>query len=214
MRKKLISVFCFTMLFASLLVPIVQAADPDVVKGKTATASDQYDAVWGPEAGIDGDNVGTGWSALNPGTKDPTWWAVDLGESYDLSGHEINWYDTKGAGNDFRYNVEVSADNKNWTVALDRTTENSLKADQIQNETWKANNVRYVRFNFTSVPDTKWASFLELKIFGQKTASAAATSDSATSNPKTGDAGIIPYLILAGVAAFVGTIMMRKKKRI
>lgn len=140
----------------------------NVALNKTATASNEYSSSYSAAKGNDG-NTGTRWCAVDGGLN--YWWKVDLGGNYDLTGSEVNW---EFDGRVYKYKVEVSADNTNWTLKVDKT--NNTLATQIQYDGFTASSARYVRITITGLPisPVTWASFWEFKVFG--TASAGNTS--------------------------------------
>lgn len=108
--------------------------------------------------GNDG-NTSTRWCAADGSFNH--WWTVDLGGLYNLSGSQVSW---EKAGKVYKYKVEVSTDNTNWTLKADKTS--STVAQQIQSDSFNANGVRYVRITVTGLESGCWASFSEFKVFG------------------------------------------------
>lgn len=89
------------------------------------------------------------------------WWTVDLGAAYNLSGSQVTW---EKAGKIYKYKVEVSSDNSNWTVKADRT--GNTAAQQQQTDSFAAQGVRFVRISVTGLESDCWASISEFKVFG------------------------------------------------
>jgi hypothetical protein len=85
---------------------------------------------------------------------------VDLGASYNLTGSEVMW---EKSGKVYKYKVEVSADNTNWTLKADKT--NNTSAAQTQSDSFSGA-VRYVRITVTGMEPGCWASFFEFRVFG------------------------------------------------
>lgn len=151
---------------------------PNLALNKTATASSSESSYGrGPEKGNDGD-TGTRWCAID-GTV-PQWWKVDLGASYNLTGTEVMW---EFGGRVYKYKVEVSADNTNWTLKVDKT--NATSTEQIQTDNFTANSVRYVRITITGLPATPptYASFYEFRVFGSAGGATATPTPTPTATP-------------------------------
>jgi len=106
---------------------------------------------------LDG-NTDTWWSAGNGNANN--WWKVDLGKEYDLTGSEIAFLDDTHV---WRYKVEVSKDNTNWSTAFDLTANTSTS--QTQTHSYKAT-ARYVRVTFTQTPASLWTAFSEFRVYG------------------------------------------------
>ncbi|WP_167611943.1 glycoside hydrolase family 2 TIM barrel-domain containing protein [Maribellus sediminis] len=100
----------------------------------------------------------TRWCAANGNSNQ--WWSVDLGASYNLEYFRINWE----FGGDYKYIIEVSEDNVNWTVVVDR--QENTSTEQIQDGELIAENVRYVRIRVIENYSWYWTSFYEFEIFG------------------------------------------------
>jgi hypothetical protein len=126
--------------------------------GKTASA-DSSQAANPAASGNDGSTT-TRWCA-NDGNLNH-WWKVDLGASHALTGSEVMW---EKSGVVYKYKVEVSTDNTNWTMAIDKTNNTSTAQTQTDNFTATA---RYVRITVTglSTNPVAWASFFEFRVFG------------------------------------------------
>jgi hypothetical protein len=132
-------------------------AGSNLAQGKTAT-SDGFQAANPIASGNDG-NTGTRWCAANGNLNH--WWTVDLGASHNLTGSEVMWEFARN----YKYKVEVSTDNTNWTLKVDKTA--TTNASQTQNDPFTAT-ARYVRITITGLPTTPttWASFYEFRVFG------------------------------------------------
>ncbi|MBL4935998.1 discoidin domain-containing protein [Clostridium sp. YIM B02515] len=130
----------------------------NVAKGKKAS-SDSEQSQNPASSGNDG-NSSTRWCADDG--SEGHWWKVDLGDFYDISGTEAIW---EVDGKAYKYKIEVSPDDENWTLKVDKT--NNTSTEQVQQDTLTANSVRYVRITITGLDNT-WASFYEFKVFGSK----------------------------------------------
>jgi len=125
---------------------------------KTVTISTEESGNSGKN-GNDGD-YSTRWCASNSSKNQ--WWKVDLGAEYDLSYYQLSW-EMKEV---YKYVIEGSADNKNWSVVLDKR--NNTNANSLQNGTLSAKNVRYIRITITENPSWYWSSFYEFEVYGSK----------------------------------------------
>ncbi len=66
-------------------------------------------------------------------------------------------------GEVYKYRIEISEDNTNWTVKVDKTSNN--RTDQVQTD-YFTGTARYVRITVTGLPSGANASFYEFKVFG------------------------------------------------
>jgi hypothetical protein len=108
--------------------------------------------------GNDG-NSSTRWSA-NDGRLNH-WWKVDLGASYTLTGTKVMFQYARN----YKYKIEVSMDNINWTVVVNQTTNTSTA--QTRQDSFSATG-RYVRITYTGLPylQPAWASHYEFEVYG------------------------------------------------
>lgn len=127
----------------------------NIATNKTASADSTLSG-HDPARGNDEDTVSY-WSAGDANANH--WWKTDLNGSYNLTGTEILF---QKAAN-YKYKIEVSADNTNWTLAADNTATTSTYQSRTDNFT--ANNVRYIRITVTGVPSGSYAAFYEFKAF-------------------------------------------------
>jgi hypothetical protein len=161
-HKKLHSVSTW-LSFLILLATLVSVLNParvfaatNIAQGKTASADSSQTA--NPAANGNDGSISTRWCAANGSTGH--WWKVDLGTSQALSGSEVMWEFARN----YRYKVEVSTDNVNWTLKVDKTA--STSTAQTQTDAFTAT-ARYVRITVTGLPisPTTWASFYEFRVF-------------------------------------------------
>lgn len=124
-----------------------------------ATAVSSESSERGPYKAIDGDQS-TMWVAADGNPNN--WWEADLGENYDLLGNKIIFENDR---NVWRYKVEVSKDNSNWTTVSDKTQNTST--DQIQESVYSITG-RYIKVTFTQTPGTAWTAFKEFEVYGTK----------------------------------------------
>ncbi len=130
----------------------------NVALNKPATSSSEESGN-NTSKGNDG-SYATRWCAS--GNSANQWWKVDLGDQYDLSYYNISWE----MAATYKYFIEVSSDNVNWTKVVDKTGNSST--DQLQGGDLIAKSVRYVRLTVTQNPSWYWTSFYEIEIFGAK----------------------------------------------
>ncbi|MGN7492490.1 alpha-N-acetylglucosaminidase TIM-barrel domain-containing protein [Paenibacillus sp. SAF-054] len=106
--------------------------------------------------GNDGDSssmwIANGGSAGN-------WWAVDLGDNYDLSGSEIHFEKQVL----WKYKIEVSKDKSSWITVVDKM--DNTDTSQVQSHHFSAQG-RHVRITFDQAPGQNWTAFQELLVFG------------------------------------------------
>jgi hypothetical protein len=182
MRKKLrstsiwFSLFILLVFVVSVLNPLHVFAASNIAQGKTASA-DSSQAANPVASGNDGSTT-TRWCAADGNLNH--WWKVDLGASYALSGSEVMW---EKSGLVYKYKVEVSTDNTNWTLKVDKTANTSTA--QTQNDPFTAT-ARYVRITVTglSTSPVAWASFFEFRVFD--TTSGPTATPTRTPTPQAG----------------------------
>ena len=110
-------------------------------------------------SGNDG-STSTRWSAVDGNTGH--WWTVDLGSSKNITrGTQVMW---EQSGKAYKYKIETSNDNVNWTLKVDKT--NNTSTNQIQNDVFY-DTARYVRITVTGLPSGAWASFYDFKVLGE-----------------------------------------------
>ncbi|MCD9025851.1 discoidin domain-containing protein [Cohnella silvisoli] len=159
--------------------------EQNIALNKTATAISQNSHT--SAMAVDG-NAATWWSAGNGNANN--WWQVDLGRSYNLSGSELEFLDNTRI---WKYKVEVSSDNTNWTMVMDQTANTSSEQTQTHHYSAAA---RYVRVTVTETPGTAWTAFSEFRVFGtpvnialNKTASAISQNTNTAQRANDGDTG-------------------------
>jgi alpha-L-fucosidase len=87
---------------------------------------------------------------------------VDLGASYTLNGTKVTFQYARN----YRYKIEVSTDNINWTTVANKTTTTSTT--QTRQDSFNATPGRYVRITYTGLPwyPVTWASQYEFEVYG------------------------------------------------
>jgi hypothetical protein len=154
----LAGLLCLMMiLLAGLMTQNITAAIVNLALGKTASASSSQSA--NPAGNGNDGSTGTRWCAANGNTGH--WWKVDLGSSRAITGTEVMWEFARN----YKYKVEVSADNSTWTLAVDKTTYSGTAQTQTDNFTATTRYVRITVTGLTTSPTT-WASFYEFRVFG------------------------------------------------
>jgi alpha-L-fucosidase len=136
--------------------PLGSTQGTNIALNKTASADSQQAANTAAMAN-DG-NIATRWCASDSGLNH--WWKVDLGQNYNISGSQVMW---ELNGKVYKYKVEVSTDNTNWTTKIDKTNNTSTQQTQSDNFTAIA---RYVRITVTGLDAAVWASMNEFRVFG------------------------------------------------
>lgn len=110
-----------------------------------------------PENAVDGNTTISRWAA-NGGSY-PQWWRVDLGAVYQVTNIITYWY----PGWTFKYRIETSTNDVNYTTAVDATA-NTVVGYTTNNLSATA---RYVRITSTGIsPGGGWASFYDCQVFG------------------------------------------------
>ena len=103
---------------------------------------------------FDGD-PDTRWCAENAGVNQ--WLALDLGRRMKLGGIEVDW---EFPDLTYRYVVEGSNDGKQWRSLAEGDTANGSERLRL------AATVRHLRVRTTALPEGKWASIREIRLFG------------------------------------------------
>ncbi|WKL01949.1 discoidin domain-containing protein [Paenibacillus amylolyticus] len=137
-------------------------------QGKLATA--QTATGTNPASYANDGNYQTEW--VGTGSSWPHWWKVDLGSVQQLNNVQNLLVDAKGSEGFYKYKIETSTDNVNWTVALDRTNNTSygFTSDHLSSTV-----ARYVRINMQNAslhnnPNNWYTPRLwEVKVFGSDT---------------------------------------------
>ncbi|GKX32287.1 hypothetical protein SH1V18_47670 [Vallitalea longa] len=109
------------------------------------------------EEGADGNNY-TRWCA-NDGNNNH-WWKVDLGELKEINTTQVYW---EKPGKRYRYKIETSIDNNNWTTVVDKT--GNTNTNQIQRDQFNPTDARYVKITITGLETDVWASFWEFGVY-------------------------------------------------
>ncbi|MDR6717050.1 discoidin domain-containing protein [Paenibacillus sp. 2003] len=137
-------------------------------QGKPATA--QTATGTNPASYANDGSYQTEW--VGTGSSWPHWWKVDLGSVQQLNNVQISWWMQKGSEGFYKYKIETSTDNVNWTVALDRTNNTSYG---FTSDTLSSTAARYVRINMQNAalhnnPNNWYTPRLwEVKVFGSDT---------------------------------------------
>lgn len=149
----------------------------DLQQGKEPLASSIQNDEHAADHAIDSD-PSTRWAA--DGSDKPQWLQIDLGQSYDI--HSI-LTSFEFADSYYRYKIEISEDDENWDVFIDKTDNTdppSLNGYLDEGEV----NGRYVRITVTDTQHfNMWASIREFRINPQLQTMAIASSEQITGIP-------------------------------
>src|SRR6185437_6285205 len=124
-------------------------------------------------AAVDG-NTGTRWSSA---FADPQWLEVDLGSSQSVCGVTLNWETAYGKS----FQVQVSADNANWTTIYSTTT----GTGGVQALTALSGTGRYVRMLGTARATQYGYSLWEFQVFTAGGSGSCGTANAALNQPTT-----------------------------
>ncbi|RCW42439.1 glycosyl hydrolase family 28, partial [Paenibacillus prosopidis] len=106
-------------------------------------------------------STSTRWSANDGNTGHS--WTVDLGSSMRITdGTQVKW---EQSGKVYKYKIETSNNNTNWTMKVDKTANTST--EQTQTDSFKAD-ARYVKITVTGLESGVWASFYDFKVLGEQ----------------------------------------------
>ena len=131
----------------------------NVALKKTASADSEETSKGNTADKGNDDNISTRWCANDGNTNHK--WKVDLGSAHDIIGTEVMW---EFDGREYDYSIQVSVDNTNWNTVVNKN--NNENTNQIQQDIFTAESIRYVRIVVTRLPSDTWASFWEFKVFG------------------------------------------------
>jgi hypothetical protein len=139
-----------------------QSSNINLALNKPATADSEQTSMGNTAAKGNDGNSSTRWSA-NDGRLNH-WWKVDLGATYTLTGTKVQFQFARN----YKYKIEVSLDNTNWTIVANRTATTSTA--QTRQDSFSATPGRYVRITYTGLPwywyPTTWASHYEFEVYG------------------------------------------------
>lgn len=99
----------------------------------------------------------TRWCAAD--ANDNHYWMVDLGALYYLTGTEVLFEKSVV----YKYRIETSTDNVNWTLRIDKSNNASSTQTQTDNFLGLA---RYVKIIILDIPSNNWACFYDFRVFG------------------------------------------------
>jgi len=127
----------------------------NIALGKPAVASSE-ESEHPAQNGNDG-QIETRWCASSGAV--PQWWQVDLGGTTTITNAQIIWEYCAV----YQYRIEVSSDQKHWTVVVDKTAH--ATPAQASSDDFSAKG-RYVRIVIPGLEEGCWASFFECQVFG------------------------------------------------
>jgi hypothetical protein len=125
--------------------------------GKPATASSEESSRGNTADKANDGGPTSRWAAGNGSANQ--WWKVDLQDIYVLTELEIDWYRSDAY---YQYRIEVSADDRNWTVVVDET-DNTERQATVRHEV--SVQARFVRITITAM-EAGWASMYEFRVYG------------------------------------------------
>lgn len=149
-----------------------KAQEYDLQAGKQATASSHHGGGgdYDPSKAIDGDGA-TRWAA--DGADKPQWLKIDLGEQYEISSL-LTSFEFNNAY--YQYVIEVSNDNEDWTMIVDRSSSTELPGAQGYVDETEIS-ARYVRITITDTQHPVWVSIREFRINPQLNDIVSASSE-------------------------------------
>jgi rhamnogalacturonyl hydrolase YesR len=131
----------------------------DLAQGKTASSDAAKSG--NPASNAADGHPGTYW---DPGNANANHWLkIDLGATMDISETEVTWQTPLQA---FKYRIEVSQDNTQWTIFADKT--NNTLVSQTYSDKLVSKAVRYVRLTITGTNGVDPA-VTELRVFALRT---------------------------------------------
>ncbi|WP_055523943.1 LamG-like jellyroll fold domain-containing protein [Streptomyces graminilatus] len=141
--------------------------DPvNLALGKVATSDSEQ--AGSPAGNANDTSISTGWSANDTATGH--WWKVDLGHSMNITGGTEVMWGTGGAP--YKYKIETSGDDTNWTTMVDKTNPVNSGGAQLQAD-YFTGNAQFVRITVTGMPSGARAALYDVKVLGD-------TGDTAT----------------------------------
>lgn len=168
-----------------------------IAEVSSAQAEDKYQA----EMAVDGDTFTQWHTAYDPQADPPHYIVVDLGATVPVNGLTYvprqDGYAGEENGNIGDYTIYVSDDNENFTEVSTGSWDASLSTKQTAE--FAETEARYVKLEKAT---GDYMGIAEIEVL---------TSEAAAANPQTSDAGVLPYVLLAFVAAG-GFVALRKVK--
>lgn len=129
--------------------------DPLLSQGKTGSASTTNGGQV-PSNALDGNDT-TYWCASN--ATFPQWLSIDLGVKHNLTYIKTKFY----ASELWKYKIEGSPDNTNWTILIDKTAAGATAQDMDDSV---SGFYRYVKITVTG-SGGDWAAIREFKVYGK-----------------------------------------------
>ncbi len=145
---------------SNLYLVFAVSAETEVQRpGQPVTASSVQAGNYS-EYAIDG-SANTRWCAADASY--PQTLKIDLGQKYQIGGYEIDWF--SNAGRAYRYKIELSDDDVNYGLSVDRQNNTAMGVSKDRINTVNTRQGRYVKITVTG-STAGWASINEIKIFG------------------------------------------------
>jgi hypothetical protein len=120
----------------------------------TSSSTEGGNHEWKGNNGVSGDR----WTASSGSF--PQWWRVDTGTLQPITKVEVDWFPE--GGRTYQYQIEVSNDDFNWSVAADRTT-NTVTGTTVDH---LAAGARFVRVKVTG-SSAGYAAFMECRVYNE-----------------------------------------------
>jgi hypothetical protein len=176
------------------------AAGSNLALNKTVKVSGTENEVAFKGANVNDGDTGTRWSSA---FADPQWVEIDLGSVQSINRVVLNWENAHAT----KYQVQVSTDEQNWSVAFDQPNGQG----GIENDTFNTVSARYVRMYGTQRNTQYGYSLWEMEIYGdgstptqptQPTQPGGSDPGTGTGSGDSGSTGTPDYTVYPG---FIGT---------
>lgn len=152
---------CFAMAVAfmqTFTIQPVHAASTNVAANRPSTSDSEQTSLGNIAMKASDNDSTTRWCANDSNTGH--WLKIDLGTYNSLTGSEVMF---EKSGVVYKYKIEISVDNVNWTLKVDKTSNTSTAQTQADSFTGTA---RYVRITVTGLPSGSYASIFEFRALG------------------------------------------------
>lgn len=93
----------------------------------------------------------------------PQWWKVDLEKEYSVDRIQVVPY--FDGGRYYQYTVEVSTDDKNWTLVADASKNTEVGTEKGYTHKFDAKNARYVRVNMLKNSSNPAVHLVEVRVY-------------------------------------------------
>ena len=159
--------------------------DTNLALNKPVFESDDHEADQVPENAVDGrfDDPAVGWWTPKPATI-----TVNLQNVYRIDRVKVYTYWVDGRS--YQYTVEVSMDNKTWSLVADRSKNTDASTDKGDEITFPATDAKFVRLNMLHNSANASMHVVEFMVFpvgGSAAAAGAPGKSLAEGKPVTGE---------------------------